>query len=443
VTRRLGLSICRHTVAVVGLCLKRGSASISFSYVLPRGNALPQALASVLENVPAQWRRCDLFLALSAGDFACCDIFSVPFATEQQIEHVAGSLAEGRSAGASLEEIAFDIQCSSASAGQQRVQIAAVLHENLSQIQQGIRAALPDAKLLLVTPCAVAFAAALASDGVHAIAAGGECVIVRRDSGALKDWRSLPVNNASKDRILQHAKGLGEEGVEPVVYSETISFHGIEVSSDIVFACAAALCDPQHSLNVLRGSREAPRGLIKKMRRPLLLAQAAAAILLLSSGLYFEMFARRYEAQLQSCDGVEKAAWQAVLPGEKYRPGALTPRLKKILAKRNKTMDANNYPSALAFWSEVASVFPNADQMGMALESLQLGPDGGRITGRVNKGSGDPLANAALLESSLNNSESIAARGEYETKESEIVVRMRLDYKPPVRGAKSMGGSTK
>ena len=54
----------------------------------------------------------------------------------------------------------------------------------------------------------------------------------------------------------------------------------------------------------------------------------------------------------------------------------------------------------------------------------------GRLSARVPASEGNPLQNAALLESSINQSAVVAARGEFERREGEITVRMQLDYKP-------------
>src|SRR5207249_15267 len=112
------------------------------------------------------------------------------------------------------------------------------------------------------------------------------------------------------------------------------------------------------------------------------------------------------------------------------RDDQLFERMKRAIAEQSKTSDANNSPSALGLWSEVGSVLPNADTIGLSLESIQFNSDGGRITGKVNAAAGDPLAHAAALENALNNASHLVARGEFENKGAEIVVRMRLDYQP-------------
>ena len=204
-----------------------------------------------------------------------------------------------------------------------------------------------------------------------------------------------------------------------------------QVPVSLAAAVAAALAEPDETANLLRGAKDAQRGAVSRLRGPLTKLGAAAALLLVITGFRFERHLGQCEADLEACGKTERQLWERTLPGEPYKAGELAGKLVKTLSQKEKSAAANRFPSALSFWSEVACAMPNPDQVGLSLESLHLAPDGGRMLGRVSRGSTDPLSNAALLESALSKSDRLAARGEFETRDSEIVVRLRLDYRPP------------
>ena len=73
---------------------------------------------------------------------------------------------------------------------------------------------------------------------------------------------------------------------------------------------------------------------------------------------------------------------------------------------------------------------PEPEALGLTLESLDLAPDGGRISARLPAVKEDPLKNASQLESRLNQSSRMTARGDYEVRDGQVQVRLRMDYKP-------------
>lgn len=443
--RRVGISIGRRAVAVAGVLAGR-SAVIDFSGVSERNreSTLVEALQAALEKLPPAWRNSDIFLAISSGDLACADCFEVPFSSEGQIEAISGSLAESRCAGFSAEELATDLQRIDGTKTGSIVQVVALAHRTLSAILACVKTALPAARLRTVTAIPMALSHAIHRQGVHGLIVAGEGILLAND-GHAQAWRSFPVGSGRPEQALStRAASVGAGDI--TIHTREISLCDIDtVPIDLAAAVAVALVEPGKNANLLRSAMDAPRSALARLRGLLTLAGAAAALLFVAAGLYFDKQARQLETGATAIEKTERTLWEGALPTEAYKPAALTSRLKKILAQRNRVAEANKYPSALAFWGEMASVLPNADQVGLSMESLQLGPDGGRLTGKVNKGTADPLSNASLLESALNNSESLAARGEFETRETEIVVRMRLDYRQPspqtAGSARTAGGA--
>lgn len=442
--RRVGISIGRKAVAIAGILAGRRFA-IEFSSLSERvqNSTLVDSLASAMNALPPQWRNCEIFIAISSGDLACADCFEVPYCSESQIETISNSLAESRCAGYSAEDLSTDLQRISVAKIGSTIQVIAIPHRTLSAIQECIKKVLPVARLKVVTAIPMALSGVLQSPGVHGLVIAGEGILLSNNN--ILAWRSFPVGAEQPEQALSsRASSFSTDEIQ--IYAKEIAFPGIrKVPLELAAAVAVTIAEPRTTPNLLRGAKDAPRNTLSRLRGPLTLAGAAMALLLLVAGLYFDKQVRQVATRTATIEVAERNLWVEALPNETYRPTALTTRLKSILTQRNKVTEANKYPSALAFWSEMASVLPNADQVGLSMESLQFGPDGGRLTGKVNKGTSDPLSNASLLESALNNSDSLAARGEFETRDTEIVVRMRLDYRQPstkiAGGAKPVGAS--
>lgn len=443
--RVLGVAVSRCDVTLACVAVGRWKTTVVTSISTERCRApLSVALSHALKSVPSDFQRCAVHMALSARELNCVDCFDVPFRSEAQLAAIVGSLAEERCAGSVVEDLAVDHQCVMI-AGKMIVRIIALSHFKLDEIQSVIRKELPGATLQIVTGSLVAMAESLRlKSRVFAFAAHGEALVIRFDGGGnAEGWRSFPVHSAyTLTPLTDAAKAFATNENELRVSMDRVDV-GLVKNSPIADATAIAVAQikARGGLNLLRGAKNAPRSVLGKLRMHLIFAGAAAAVLMLSAGLYFSRQIRALEAGEIVCDEFERDLWDRALPGEKYVPGELNVREKKILAQHNKTTEANKFPSALSFWSEIAAVQPDANRLGFALDSMQLGLDGGRILGRVSKGERDPLLYASQLEAAFEKSNALSARGEFENGGSDITVRLRLDYPKP--GSQSRGANSK
>jgi hypothetical protein len=155
---------------------------------------------------------------------------------------------------------------------------------------------------------------------------------------------------------------------------------------------------------------------------------AAAALLLAAVGVFFHRRARQEEADLRAVRQGLADLSTRLLPDRPAADPGLLRALKFRLA--DGADGAGAPPSALAFWSELARHFPDPEAIGLTLESLDLAPEGGRLSARVPAAADDPLKNAARLEGELNQSPKVRTRGDYEVKDGQVLIRLRMDYKP-------------
>ena len=414
--RHIGISISRRNLAVAGLHVQGRAVQLAFSAEWARAGKVSTAelLRTALAEIPALWHDARVCIALSYFDLACGDCFEVPHRSEREIVDIAGSLAESRCAGYSSEDLAIDVRVLGKSGKGSVIDLVAAPQATLEEFRVVVRTQWPKAKLELISSSPSLLAGALAAPSASsrmAFTSAGEGAEFCFEQGHPTAWRWFPLDR------------------EPAEPAGAIALHGgLEIPPAFAVAAAAALAVTAKSTNLLRAAPDAPRNAVALLRGPLLLSGTAAALVIFIAGLYFDKVSKNVRSELKTCEDRQRVLWHDVLPEETYRPNMLAVRMKQVLDQRNKTADANRFPSALAFWSEVASVFPNPEPLGLSLESLQLGPDGGRMNGRVKRGESDPLANAAGLEAALNQSPGLAARGEFETKETDIIVRMRLDY---------------
>ena len=420
--RHIGISISRRNLAVAGLIYRGRTPQLAYSAQWPRLSRTPidEVLGSVLKSVPAEWRDAHVRIALSNADLACGDCFQVPYRSEREVEEIAGSLAESRCAGSTSEELAIDVRLISTSADGSLVDLIALPQQNLAKIRAQIKQHFPASKLDFVSSAPSLLARALrdaAKVSKFVFADAGEAAEFHFNQASISSWRWFPVD-----------RGLGSLAPET---SAIELRENLAVPTPYAVAAAAAMAEAGQGANLLRAAPDAPKNVFTLLRKPLLLSASAAIVAILVSGIYLDRLTKNLRSEIALVEKQESTLWRESLPAENYRPGQLASRMKQVLSQRNKTADANRFPSALALWSEVAAVFPNPEPLGLSLESLQLGPDGGRMNGRVKRGVRDPLSNAAGLESALNQSTSLAARGEFETKDSDVVVRMRLDYRTP------------
>ncbi len=430
--RRIGVSLQRTQTAFV--CLEKDGGPVVFSRAADRQKSQPVAdlLRAVLQDIPIEFKNAEISIAVGAGDLACCDCFAVPFDSEGAIENVIGSLAESRCAGESAEELAIDFACHRAGVGL-GVTIVAISHQQLQALREVVTQELPHATLISLTSVPIAVMSGLKDQKSSlAYSACGEAFFSHSENGTPR-WRSFPLDGSAdeKKEKLRHiltASGIELDAAVIACDEEPIRFLNQDVQCSLVAALAAANLTSGSSLNLLRGANDAPKSLVSQIRKTLMVAGLAAAILLVVLGLSFEKDRLAYNQKIKSLAVTEKKLWGEVFPGKPVRDDQLSREMERSIKFAFESQKAGEFPSALSFWSEIGAAMPPADQTGMQLDSVQLGTDGGRISGKVARGTTDALSNAALLEHSLNNASALTARAEFETRESDIVVRLRLEY---------------
>ena len=446
--RRIGISVLRREAALIGHERGKGAISFSLRQARPTGQSAAQCIEGLLLQLPPDWQKCDLSIALSCGDLSCADCFEVPYRSAGSVATIAGSLAESRCAGENAEDMAIDLAINATTKESSTIEIVAIAHSMLDEIRATVSRCVPKCRLQIVSSIPSLLARAIETDGIHGFCfdAAAEGVLISTTNGKATGWRGFPLDSSARnaEEVLKSAVAASfkDQAASATVLTGSSAFRvaGCDVEIALLPACAAALAQPGDCANLLHGALDAPRQLGARLRNPLLWAGAAAAILLFALGAYFEQQRNQVESDLAILKQSERKLYEKLLSGEKYTEDQLLTRMRRVLQQHTKEADANRVPSALAFWGELAGALPNPDQIGMSVESLQLSAESGRITGRVNKGPSDPLSNAALLESSVNASPALAARGEFENKEGEVVVRLNLNYRP---SAQSDGGRKK
>lgn len=393
---RVGVAIARRAGAVAVVDVRRGrpfGAPILTAEQERRGSC-GEILRELLQKVPGSSRKAPLAVALSDGDFACAETVPAgPSIRPRDLVRIAPSIAEAECAGETLEELAVD-----AAVLGKTLLAAALRRETLAEIRRV--AAEAGVHLELVTAVPVALAAMLADGKSLELSWGGERTEAKREAGAVS-WRSHPMDSGDQDA----------GGGAPA-------------------AVAAAACDPESVPNLLRGAPDAPRSFGGRFRRPLLGLAGTSALLVLALGLEFRATRARVEMEKARASVLERELWAKYLPSEKERPGQLLWTVRERLRAAGAGGGGPAYPSAFLFWHEIARRIPEADELGMTLETLDLSPEGGRLSAVVSAVPGDPLRNAALLEAKLGQSQVMTARGDYEARAKDVQVRLRMDYRP-------------
>lgn len=434
---RIGIAVGRREAACA--CVRAPSVAPDAVARVPRGAAEPVAasIRKLADGLDPAWRRGEVRVALSPGLLACTDLCAVPFRSEGALRAVAGALAEGRCAGEHAETLAVDALPAGRAGDVARAEVLAGTHETLDAVRAAVREAFPLARLTLVTALPAALLRGIdGPPGAVGLTAGGEAFLFVRHEEADTEVRAFPCDThetAGLARLADAARQAGVAAQATRLYgagAEVPTRWGARVPAGLLGAYAAAQLDPADCPNLLNGARDAARGLPGRLRGPLLALGAAAAALLFATGAYFHLRLQRAEAALARAARHEEQLWTHYLPGQRYKPGELVARFKQTLAEQQRANEARRAPSALGFWAELAAALPNPDALGLTLENLQLGPDGGRLTAKVDAKQGEPLAHAAQLEHTLNAREQLAARGDFEARDNQIVVRMRLEYRP-------------
>ncbi|MCK6472734.1 MAG: hypothetical protein L6R28_13410 [Planctomycetes bacterium] len=442
--RLLGIAIHRRELAAV-MAEPPGRLAWQARQGIAPGQTPVQTLRSLLSLVPAELRCREVRIALSPRWLACADLLEVKLRSEAQIEAVARSLAEGRCAGESAEDLAVDVVRLTSVPSGSRVAVHGISQVLLDELRSVIKERFPDASLSLVTSTLAALAEVLAqSHDPRAVAleAGGEGLIVAIGKDGAEQWRAFPVRGllpTPPDEWTRIAASLGApEDALHIHASEATPVElgeGFRVEPAFVPAVAACLADPQRGANLLRGATGAPRSAGARLGGTLQVLGAAAVLVLAALAFLFHVKTRNAAEVSKGLRQAEESLWKEAFPAKSFRAGFLLQEMEAVATRQEKNAQANDLPSALKFWSELGSVMPDADKTGLTLDALQLGPDGGRLTARMEARGSDGLQEAANLERAMNASKRLAARGEFEARGKEVLVRMRLDYKPGEPGS--------
>jgi hypothetical protein len=398
--RSLGVAIHRHSSCLVGVETAGKGSTLRFERVEPRepGTPAPEALVRLLRQVPPEFHHSSLAVAVSSADLACADAWPLPPGIrESSLRKTGPTLVESRCLGEPLESLALDLAID-----QGVVQSVAIERESLARLREAVRGF--TLALLTGIPCVLAREA-----GSCAITVGGERIECRHESSGVS-WRSYPVE-AADDPGPFECRG-----------------HRVPVSH--AAALAAALATADSLPNFLAADGESRLGWIRKLRDPLLNVAAALLLCLTAGGIHFHRELTRERIQRESVRQAERALWHKYLPGEDPAEGRFLRAVQDRLALVGEGPGGERPPSALAFWEAIGKQFPDPEALGLTLESLDLAPDGGRMSARVTAAKDDPLKNASALERDLNRDRTLSARGDYEVKDGEVHVRLRMDFKP-------------
>lgn len=263
-------------------------------------------------------------------------------------------------------------------------------------------------KLVTAAPIAMGYAF---KDGPLDITAAGERCQLERIGDSLT-WRSFPV-----------------DVVEDQVLKGTLSLNGDPIPAGQAAAIAVILADPDEVPNLLYGLPGAPRSFGARCRNAFLALGVTAVLLLGALAFQFDRESWINASDLNQIHQAESRLWAKYLPGRAPREGELLRTMKRHLVETGgRSTDAGS-SSVLTLWSEIAARLPDVNETGMTLDALDLSPDEARLALRVAAPADDPMRNAALIEERLNRSDKIRARGDYEAKEREVAVRLRVDYK--------------
>ena len=394
----LGASILRRRACLVAVRGKGKSLAVTLERLCerPPGSSASDILGTLLSGIPSTDRDTTLAVALSS-DLACSDAWSIPQAWKGTAQKVGPALVEARCPSESLENLVLDAFLDSGGAT-----AVAIDRAQAVQLLETVRSF----KCVTLTAVPAALAQVF---GDVSLSQGGERldVTIRERRPA---WRAYPID------------GPDEAG--------SLAWNGLEIPAEQAAAFAAAVCDPDAVPNLLKAFPQHRKTFLKRFRDPLLNVGAAAALCLGAFGVQFHRDAVRERDELAAARRAEMELWGRLLPSDSPREGRLLKTMRDRLADLGETSGAADIPSALAFWGEIGRQMPDPEALGLTLESLDLAPDGGRLSARVPATKDDPLKNASQLETRLNQSKKLATRGDYEVREGQVQVRLRMDYRP-------------
>jgi hypothetical protein len=378
----------------------------------PEGRSASNLLTELLAALSPDFRKAPLSVALSSAEFACADAWQPPEPLARSgLMSVAAPLCEAKCAGETLEELSLDVV--PAGRGLEAVALPNDVLRDLRRAAESSGMALG-----LVTSLPSVLAHAFPREEFVRLQFAGDQIEVRKDDGRIS-WRSFPVDLA-----------------ERAAPSAPLKWGTAEISPDEAPACAAAVVDPDIVPNALRGAPDAPRSFLAKFRGPVLRLAGAAAAMLLALGLWLDVKARAAERDLSALAEIERGFWKDLLPGQSPRDGELLRTIRDRVREAGDLQGQRDWPSALSFWAEIGRHMPDAEALGMTLESLDLSPEGGRLTATVTAHAGDDLRNAALVEAKLNASPRMTARGDFERRDKEVQLRLRMDFRGNPGGAR-------
>jgi hypothetical protein len=394
-SRTIGVAIHRRAASLAALESGREGARLLFHHTQARaaGSDPAAILSELLKVLPAEYCKDPLHVALSPADLSCWDSWPAEGSSRPaSLARVAPALCEARGTGETLETLAVDAIADG--------RIVRSLSLDRALLDRLVAAAGRPVELVTSIPDALA-----SCWDATTLTFGGETVEISRESR-----RAYPVDVADAQDVR--------------------TWRGIDLAPSLAAAVAAAAAGVEgvpNAVNVLRGARGL---LLRRLRDPLLNVAAAVTICLAALAVHFHREAERERGEIAEANAKEMELWDRFLPAEVPREGRLLRAMKDRLADLGQGSDAAEIPSALAFWGEIGRQMPDPDAIGLTLEALDLAPDGGRISARVPVSPEDPIRNATQLEGKLNQSKKMTARGDYEVRDGQVQVRLRMNYRP-------------
>lgn len=404
---RIGVAIGRRAARLVVVGGDRRSCVILFDREIARPPAAPPSLVlgELLSDVPEPFRKETLAVALSSGDLACDDVWEAPHGLRtKDVAAVAPVLLEARSTGESLEHLSLDFR-----SGEGQLTAVALATRELLALRE--KAAAQGGRLRLITSIPAAIAETYLKQGSHSLCWAGQRVEVERKEEKLA-WRSMPWDRAE------------DASATP------LEIAGLSLGPGTAAAIAVALADHDAVPDALRGAPDAPRSGWERFRSPLQAISIASAFSLLAVGFFFRAEDARMGSELATAEQAERNLTLRQFPERTPVRGDLIRMVKDRLRDSGQGAAGDApVPSAFLFWLELGKHLPDVEALGLSLESLDISPEGGRLSAAVASSQGDALRNAALLEAKLNESAKLSARGDFEARERDVQVRLKMDYR--------------